>query len=87
MYNNYAIEGDQMKAIKSVEKAMKEAAKVGVHFWDNYGGMTAYNAKQIHCPQPDENFGSPLNHHHVYELKVKNFHAGNADDALFVKFK
>ena len=87
MYKNYAITGDQMKAIKAVEKAMSEASKKGIHFWDNYGSLTAFNHNEINCPVPDKSAGSPLNEHHVYGLKVKNFHAGNADDTLYVEFK
>lgn len=87
MYNNYAISGDQMKAIKAVEKAMKNAEKLGVAFWDNYGTLTAYNANEIHQPVPDESAGEELNYRHVYGLTVKNFGAGNADDTLYVNFK
>ena len=87
MYKDYAITGDQMKAIKAVERAMNIAKKHGVHFWDNYGEITAFNWNVINCPVPDENSGSPLNSHHIYSLRVKNVHAGNADDSLFVTFK
>ena len=87
MYNNYALSGDQMKAIKEVEKAMRNALKLGVSFWDDYGMLTAFNSNEIECPVPDKNAGPLLNQHHVYRLKVKNFHAGNADDNLYVKFK
>ena len=87
MFEDYSITGDQMKAIKNVEKAMKEAEKAGIHFWDNYGSFTAYNAKVIGCPVPDKTVGPQLNYNHIYSLKVKNFHAGNADDQLHVSFK
>ncbi len=87
MYEDYAITGEQMKAIKEVEKAMKRAEKLGVHFWDDYGSITAYDGNVIGQPVPDQGAGVLLNRHHVYSLKVNNFHAGNADDPLYVKFK
>ncbi len=86
-YNDYAISGIQMKAIKEVEKALKKAHKMGVSFWDNYGSLTAFNSNGIEQPVPDKNHGTPLNYNHVYSLKVKNFYPGNSDDDLYVKFK
>lgn len=77
-----------MKAIKEVETAMKNASKKGVHFWDNYGSLTAFNNNEIHLPVPFECGDSiPLNTHHTYSLNINNFHAGNADDQLYVKFR
>lgn len=87
MNNNYSITGEQMKAIKAVEKALKEAASKGVHFWDNYGNLCAYNHNVINQPVPDPQLGTRLDTHRVYHLKAKNFHAGNADDQLYVEFK
>jgi len=87
MYNNGHITGDQMKAIKAVEKAMKDAHKLGVGFWGNYGMICAFNANQINCPVPDQSAGTPLTQNMYASLSVKNFHGSNADDSLFVEFK
>lgn len=70
-----------------VLKAMDEARKIGVHFWDNYGTMCAYNGKVIRQPVPDKSLGTKLNDRNVYGLNVSNFGAGNADDDLYVSFK
>jgi predicted peroxiredoxin len=39
---------EQMKAVKKVERALKEATKLGVKFWEDYGNLVAYNDNAIH---------------------------------------
>ena len=70
---------------------MKDAHKVGVAFWDNYGTLTAYNAKKITCPVPEdvrmrEGMLSVTNDYDpTYYQMLRNFGAGNADDELFYR--
>lgn len=95
----FSLTPEQLKAAKSVFRAMKAAHKVGVSFWDDYGTLTAYNAKKISVPHMvdslswaekngDKYFraegGQPGNEVLYYEL-LENFFAGNADDPFYAK--
>jgi hypothetical protein len=40
MYDKYRLTDEQIKACKKVFKAMKDADKLGVQFWDMYGTLT-----------------------------------------------
>ena len=77
---------EQMRAIKAVDRAMRKCEKVGVHFWDNYGSLTAFNNKKITCPNvmEDGEFGYDSSYYYQYieEVYSNNFYAGNADDPL-----
>lgn len=82
---------EQKAAIKKVETAMIAAGKLGVHFWDNYGMLASYSKHNISHPSVEKwnrnpegemvELSNDMWHHSV---KVKNFHAGNADDKLYV---
>ncbi len=85
---DYSLTKEQLKAVTEVEKAMKKASKVGVGFWDNYGMLTAYNALLIYKPVPEDGRGYiELDYMCVRHLDIDNFHAGNADDTLHIRFK
>lgn len=81
------LNGEQLKAVKSIERAIKKANKLGVGLWDDYGLLTAYNANKINCPAPDDSRSFSLNNyrHVCYDLNIPfgSFSAGNADDELF----
>jgi len=81
----------QNKAIKAIDIAMRKCDKLGVAFWDNYGSLTAYNAKKITCPDVTETgeFGYESIDYYEYitEVYSRNFHAGNADDPLSFDIK
>jgi len=78
---------EQRRAIFNVFDAMVLARKCGIHFWDNYGVLTAFNSKLISLPIPDvgllKDGAVPLEDEMVARLNTGNFHAGNADDELF----
>lgn len=88
LYDECSLTEKQMKAIESVERAIKRAGKLGVNFWDNYGTLTAFNANKITLPTPDpkDQFSLEENDNEllVHALDVQGlFFAGNADDELF----
>lgn len=87
MKKNYDLTDLQRKTAKKVEKAIKEAAKLGVEFFDDYGRLTAYNGLIIKLPVPDHTLAEELNPDFVYSMNLDNFHAGNADDQLYVERK
>jgi hypothetical protein len=84
---NYSLTKEQIKAVKSVERAMRKASKIGVHFWDDYGSLRAYNNNKIYLPVPDINGTIELNYDFVEKVNVDNFHSGNADDPLYIEFR
>lgn len=74
----------QLNAAKSVYRAIRKAGKLGVHFWDNYGTLQAYNVEKISCPVPDKEYDISLQDvDPTYYEVLNNFHAGNADDDLY----
>ncbi|RAJ28891.1 hypothetical protein [Pedobacter cryoconitis] len=90
----------QLKSAKAVFKAMKNASKLGVHFWDNYGTLTAYNSKKVSVPimvdRENDEYKMRESEKHfrasegtgsevLYYEVVKNFHAGNADDQFYAE--
>lgn len=86
-FDSLCLTNDQKKAANEVFAAMKKAHKLGVAFWDNYGTLTAFNAKKIGLPTPDilsrRGGKHSLNESDVsYHKAVPNFYAGNADDEL-----
>lgn len=83
--NDYGLTDKQILVIKKVERAMNEAKKCGVGFWDNYGNLTAYNRHMIYQPVPDDTNDEELDINSVYTLSISNFGPGNADDPLFIK--
>lgn len=85
---NLELTDKQLKAAKVVYKAMREAGKLGVYFWDNYGTLQCYNAKKITLPVPDDKSEFSLRDYDptYYEI-LKNYSAGNADDELFFDLK
>ncbi|MCK5017742.1 MAG: hypothetical protein KAS32_11825 [Candidatus Peribacteraceae bacterium] len=85
MTSEMGLTPEQEKAVRSVERSMRNADKLGVVFWDNYGTMTAYNSNAITQPIPDSGFENSLLDHEevVITVNVMNFKAGNADDNLY----
>lgn len=79
---------EQIKAAKSVYRAMRKAAKLNVQFWDDYGTLSCYNGNTVDhlvCDDaPNYKDGVEIyeNSIHYWEM-LKNFHAGNADDHLY----
>lgn len=92
MLDKYGLTPDQIKACKSVFSAMQKAGKLGVHFWDMYGTLTAYNGKKFrgysmeNIPdgiQVTNCEGEEL----TYFLHLDNFHSGCADDTVWLQLK
>lgn len=76
---------EQKKAAKAVYKAMRDAAKLHVEFWDDYGTLSCYNGNKLKGFQMhpvSESFVSTEHDPCYYEL-LKNFQAGNADDPRY----
>jgi hypothetical protein len=44
---------EQLKAIKSVERAFRKAYKLNLDFWSNYGRVTAYDTTEVTQPLPE----------------------------------
>jgi len=75
---------EQLKAAKAVYRAMRKAAKLNVHFWDNYGNFQCYNGNKIKRPMPDPSREISIEDYDpTYSEETYNFHAGNSDDPLF----
>ena len=87
-FKKCSLSAAQLKAAKAVYKAMKSAGKLGVHFWDDYGTMRAYNNRAITMPVPEAAGHYDLSENPVtyYEV-LSNFHNGNADDSLYFNIK
>lgn len=89
----------QLEATKEVYKAMKKAGRLGVHFWDDYGTLTAYNSKKISVPhmEPGLSRADKAGEQYfpaecgtkgsevLYYEPLNNFSAGNADDPYWGK--
>lgn len=85
---NLELTETQLKAAKAVYKAMREAGRLGVCFWDNYGTLQCYNSKKITLPVPDDKSEFSLRDYDpTYYEMLKNYSAGNADDELFFDLK
>lgn len=81
---------EQLNAAKMVYKAMKIAGKLGVHFWDDYGTLSCYNANKIERLTMDYEVHSDIEIHEnniAYYETLKNFHAGNSDDRVYANPK
>jgi hypothetical protein len=92
MFDKYRLSDEQLKACKKVFKAMKEAGKLGVEFWDMYGTLTAYNGKVFErLSMNDIDNGIQINNCEGEELtyyeNLKNFSAGCADDNVWAELK
>ncbi|MDP3441629.1 MAG: hypothetical protein Q8T08_02105 [Ignavibacteria bacterium] len=93
MLEKYGLTDDQIKACKKVYKAMREAHKLGIQFWDMYGTLSAYNGKKIrslhmedigeNCIQVINSEGNEL----IYSEMLPNFQAGCADDVVFAELR
>ena len=78
---------EQIKVAKSVYRAMRKAAKLGIEFWDDYGTLGCYNGKKIKALHMDDNKGKfkILGDDEWYYEALNNFHSGNADDTIYVE--
>lgn len=87
-YEELELTKDQIKAAKAVYSAIRKAGKLGVHFWDDYGTFSAYNGNKIRRLAMDyENDRTDIEVHDnnlEYHETLKNYHAGNADDKVYV---
>lgn len=87
-YEHLELTEEQLKAAKSVYKAIRKAGKLGVEFWDDYGILGCYNGNQIralHMDQRTPDVVSIRDHDITYDEHLANFHSGNADDEVFVE--
>lgn len=86
----------QLVATKAVFKAMKAAGRLGVSFWDNYGTLTAYNAKKINVPVMEDMARIDMFENMflasdgdgalvLYYENLRNFYCGNADDEFYAQ--
>lgn len=77
---------EQKKAAKAVYRAIKNAAKLNVIFWDNYGTLSCYNGDKISSLTMEKKEGDKeLEYDDFYYQELDNFEAGNADDPIYVK--
>lgn len=86
MQDAVAFDPAQLHAIKTVERAMKVAAKLGVSFWDDNGIMMAYNTTAVERPKlgnyKEYQWGMDNSYPCFKALRIPNFHAGNKDECL-----
>ena len=92
MFEKYSLTDEQIKACKRVFKAMKDAGKIGVEFWDMYGTLTAYNGNVfVRLHMDDIKNGIKITNCEAEELtyseELKNFSPGCADDHVWAEFK
>jgi hypothetical protein len=92
MYEKYKLTNEQIKSCKKVFKAIKEAGKLGVEFWDMYGTLTAYNGKVFErLSMEDITNGIQIVNSEGEELTyyedLKNFSAGCSDDDVWAELK
>jgi hypothetical protein len=86
-YSELELTKEQLKAAKEVYSVIKKAGSFGVHFWDDYGTLSCYNGYKIKSLSMDFESHSNIEiHEHrlAYYEQLKNFHAGNADDNVYV---
>jgi len=92
MYETFKLTDKQILACKKVYKAMREADKLGVQFWDMYGTLSAYNGKvfrSLHMQDTDNSIqvinceGNEL----IYSEQLKNFQAGCSDDDVWAEVR
>ena len=92
MYDKYRLTDEQLKACKKVFKAMKDADKLGVQFWDMYGTLTAYNGKVFErLSMANITNGIKITNCEAEELtyceNLNNFQAGCADDDVWAELR
>lgn len=92
MFDKYKLTEKQIKACKKVFKAMKEAGKLGVEFWDMYGTLTAYNGKVFRrLSMTDIPNGIQIINAEGSELTyyepLSNFQAGCSDDDVWAELR
>jgi len=95
MYEKYRLTDEQIKACKKVFKAMREAGKLGVQFWDMYGQLTAYNGNVFERLNTDEGFNSPTGikltncdaGELLYSETLTNLRSASADDDVWGELK
>lgn len=90
MYDKYKLSDEQIKSAKKVYKAIRNAGKLGVEFWDMYGRLTAYNGNvfsRLHMEERENTIqiingeGEEL----VYSEPLNNFSAGCSDDNVYAE--
>ena len=92
MYEKYKLTDEQTKACKKVFKAMKEAGKLNVQFWDMYGTLTAYNGNVFSRLHMDDiSNGIQIVNSEGEELTyfehLENFAPGCSDDDVWAECK
>lgn len=92
MFEKYSLTDEQIKACKKVFKAMKDAGKIGVEFWDMYGALTAYNGNVfVRLHMDDIKNGIQITNCEAEELTysedLKNFSPGCSDDHVWAELK
>jgi hypothetical protein len=82
---------EQLKAIKSVERAIRKAYKLDLEFWSNYGRVTAYDKSMVTEPSPMDDDGIEYSAHpderYFKELDYKIRIEMNADDTIYFYLK
>lgn len=88
-YEHLELTEEQLKAAKSVYRAMRKASKLGVQFWDDYGTLACYNGNMIRRMGMDEREPGVIsirdNPDIAYDEILDNFFPGNADDEVFAE--
>lgn len=92
MYDKYRLTDEQIKACKKVYRAMREAGKLGVQFWDMYGTLQAYNGKVFRglsmddIPNGIQIINAEASELTYYET-LSNFQAGCSDDDVWAELR
>jgi hypothetical protein len=86
---------EQKLALAALERAFLKCRKLGIDFWDDYGSFTAYNARHMTKPTPDDSGDYAYSSVYTeYEITIgcqvirnAGDTAGNADDESYFDVK
>lgn len=92
MYDKYKLTDEQIKACKKVFYSMRVAGRLGVHFWDMYGRLTAYNKNVFRGLSMEDipNSIQILNSEGeelTYSERLDNFEYGCSDDNVYAELR
>ena len=92
MFDKLKLTEEQIKSCKKVFKAIREADKLGIQFWDMYGTLTAYNGnifERLHMNSISN--GIRITNCEAEELtyseSLKNFEPGCSDDDVWAELR
>lgn len=87
-YTELKLTAEQLKAAKSVYRAMRKAHKLNVVFWDDYGTLSCFNREKITRLNMDGKTKGNISirkYDITYYEHLDNFKCGNSDDEVWAE--